>query len=243
MVNLSKILKKSVLVFLFLFSVQLCYSQILISLLFGDKLNSEKLEFGLDGGFNFSQMSNFESSNLLTNFNLGFYFDILLKDQWYITTGVLVKSNVGSNKLTENDVAILDPSTIFIESGTYSQRLSYFHVPATIKYRFKNHFFINAGPQFALRTKARLKFEGEENNKTVEINTDNKDLFTQMEVSILAGIGYKLKQGKGMNVGIKYMHGLTDVLKDDSYTSRNRSFYLFVGIPIGRGKALEQNNN
>jgi len=57
-------------IFLLTFSIQQAYSQILISLLFGDKLNSEKLEFGLDGGFNFSQMSNFESSKPLTTFNV-----------------------------------------------------------------------------------------------------------------------------------------------------------------------------
>jgi hypothetical protein len=208
--------------------------------LFGDKLNSEKLEFGLDGGFNFSQMSNFESSKMLTNFNLGFYFDILLKNQWYINAVVLVKSNVGLNKLSQNDVAILDPPTIYSDSGTYSQRISYFHVPVTIKYRFKNHVFINAGPQFALRTKAQLKFDGEKDNKTVEITTDNRDLFTRMEVGVIAGVGYKLKQGKGMNVGIKYFHGLTDIFKDDSFNSKNRSFYVSVGIPIGRGKVNEE---
>jgi hypothetical protein len=32
-------------------------SQVLISLLLGDKLNSEKLKFGLDGGVNFATIS------------------------------------------------------------------------------------------------------------------------------------------------------------------------------------------
>jgi hypothetical protein len=198
------------------------------------------VEFGLDGGFNFSQMSNFESTKSLPTFNLGFYFDILLKEQWYFNTGVLVKSNVGLNKLTKSDIAILDPATIYSDSGTYNQRISYFHIPVTIKHRFKNHIFINAGPQFALRTKARLQFEGEKDNKTLEINTDNRDLFTRMEVGIIAGVGYKLKQGKGINVGIKYFHGLTDVLLDDANTSKNRSFYLSVGVPIGRGKVDQE---
>lgn len=232
--------KKFIFIFLLTFSLQQAYPQILISLLFGDKLNSEKLEFGLDGGFNFSQMSNFESSKRLSTFNLGFYFDILLKDQWYINTGVLVKSSVGLNKLTRNDVSILDPLTIYSDSGTYNQRISYFHIPVAIKYRFSNHLYIHAGPQFALRTKARLQFEGEKDNKTVEINTDNRDLFTRMEVGVITGIGYKLKQGKGMNIGIKYFQGLTKILKDDAHTSKNSSFYLSVGVPIGRGKVDQE---
>jgi hypothetical protein len=221
-------------------SVPEANAQVLISLLFGDKLNSEKLEFGLDGGFNFSNMSDFQNSSALPSFNLGFYFDIQLKNQWYLNTGVLVKSNVGADKLGEQEVAILDPVTIFSDSGTYSQETQYFHVPLTIKYRFKNHFYLHAGPQVALRTKAHLIFDGEKDNKTVEIKTDNRDLFTRLEGGILTGVGYKLKQGKGMNLELKYFLGLTDVLKDDGVTSRNRSFYLAVGIPIGRGKALSE---
>ena len=166
--------------------------------------------------------------------------DIQLKNQWFLNTGVLVKSNVGADKLGEREVAILDPVTIFSDSGTYRQEIQYFHVPLTIKYRFKNHIYLHAGPQVALRTKANLIFDGEKDNKTVEIKTDNRDLFTRLEGGILTGVGYKLKQGKGMNLELKYFLGLTGVLKDDQVTTRNRSFYLAVGIPIGRGKALEQ---
>jgi hypothetical protein len=228
--------KNTVITFLLIFTFQQASSQVLLSLLFGDKLNSENVEFGLDGGVNFSTMSNFESSKKLTNFNLGFYFDIFLKEQWYLSTGVLVKSNVGIDKLTENDVAFLDPTTVYSDSGSYSQKISYFHVPITIKYRFKNHIFINAGPQVALRTKAKLIFDADKGTKTVEINTDNRDLFARLEVGIMTGVGYKLKQGKGMNVGAKYFFGLTNVIKHDSFKSKNSSFYLAVGIPIGRGK-------
>lgn len=233
-------IKKLSLLIALLFVFQFGQSQVLISLLLGDKLNTGKIEFGLDGGYNFSQMSGFESGKPLSTFNLGFYFDFLLKDQWYLNTGVLVKSNVGLSNLRESDVLILDPTTVYIDSGTYEQKTSYFHVPVAIKYRFKNHLYIHAGPQFALRHKAFLTFEGEQNQKTVEVKTDNRDLFTRIEVSAVGGIGYKLHQGKGMNIGIKYFYGLTNVFKDDYFDSRNSSFYIYAGIPIGRGK-VEKN--
>jgi hypothetical protein len=54
---------------------------VLISLLLGDKLNSGKLKFGLDGGVNFSSISNINPSKIHTGFHLGFYFDILLKEK------------------------------------------------------------------------------------------------------------------------------------------------------------------
>ena len=45
---------KSLVLILFLVCGFQAQSQILLSLLFGDKLNSDGLEFGLEGGFNWA---------------------------------------------------------------------------------------------------------------------------------------------------------------------------------------------
>lgn len=72
-------MKKGVLLLIAFFSMTSARSQVLISLIFGDKLNSPFLEFGLDGGMNFSEISGLESSGTNVGFNLGFYFDIRSK--------------------------------------------------------------------------------------------------------------------------------------------------------------------
>ena len=233
-------IKKLSVLFLLIISAHLSQSQVLISLLLGDKLNTGKIEFGLDGGYNFSRMSGFESAKPLSTFNLGFYFDFLLKNRWYFNTGVLVKSNVGLGDLRESDVLFFDPTIVYSDSGSYEQKISYFHIPLAIKYRFKNHIYISLGPQIALRTKAFLIYDGEQNNKTVEIKTDNRDLFDRLELSAIGAVGYKLKKGEGMSIGIKYYYGLTNIIKDNYFDSRNSSFYAYVGIPIGRGKAMKK---
>ena len=73
------------------------HSQVIISLLFGDELNSDKVRFGLDGGVNFSNLTGTGGSKFLENFNLGLYFDIQLKEnsKWYVHTGVLLKIRDG----------------------------------------------------------------------------------------------------------------------------------------------------
>src|SRR5215217_7107665 len=72
-------------------------SQVLISILLGDKLNSGKIEFGLEGGVNWSTIQNLDGAKRLTGFNLGFYFDIKLKNpSWMLNTGVIVKSPMGA---------------------------------------------------------------------------------------------------------------------------------------------------
>ena len=64
-------------------------SQVLLSLIFGDKLNSDVLEFGLEGGTHFSNISNIEKDKALTVFSLGFYFDIRLKTNGTFLLGFL----------------------------------------------------------------------------------------------------------------------------------------------------------
>ena len=70
--------------FILIVSMFLCsyasHSQVLISLLLGDKLNSDKLEFGLETGVNFEKIEGFESTDRKAFFNIGFYFDLKLKN-------------------------------------------------------------------------------------------------------------------------------------------------------------------
>ena len=99
-------------------------SQVLISLLFGDKLNSDGLGFGLEGGLNFSKISGLEANKSLRALNLGFYFDIRLKNQWFLNTGVLVKSRLGVDKLSATDLIFLQ-TDVLEEERDYSQVMNY----------------------------------------------------------------------------------------------------------------------
>ncbi len=97
-------MKRILLIVALLIAGATAQSQVLITLLLGDKLNSDNLEFGLEGGLNWSSISGMETNNLSRNFNLGFYFDLRIKNQWWFYTGVLVKSNLGVDKLTDTDL-------------------------------------------------------------------------------------------------------------------------------------------
>ena len=66
------------------------------------------MEFGLDGGLNFSSISELEANKWKRDFNLGFYFDIKMKNQWYFNTGLLVKSSLSVDNLSEADLNQID---------------------------------------------------------------------------------------------------------------------------------------
>ncbi len=230
--------KKILLFVVFLGIAHFSQSQILISIILGDKLNSDGLEFGLDGGVNFSQISGMESKQYATNIHLGFYFDIRLKNQLWFNTGVLVKSSQGASALSENDVYALYPELDnFIDSaGIYSQGLGYFNVPLMLKYKFKNHVFIEAGPQVALLINANLNYTYEYDNVILNTSVGNRDSFNRIDAGLVGGFGYKLAKGTGINIGAKYYYGLVDISKSGTLKNRNRVFYLKVDIPIGREK-------
>jgi hypothetical protein len=213
------------------------HSQVLLSLIFGDKLNSDGLEFGLDGGVNFSNISDLDSANNIAPFNLGFYFDIRVKEQWSIYTGVLVKAELGVNKLTQNDLEFLQ-ARIFEEPGTYSQRIRYFLVPALMKYSFDNNIFLEGGPMFGLRHKAWIEYRTDADGFESVIKQNNKDAINAMEVGAAFGVGYRFKN-KGWGVGLRIYHGLTNVYKDRSGT-HNRALFLRANVPIGAGKAKKK---
>jgi hypothetical protein len=244
-IRLKTIAKKILVVSLLIVSFS-AQSQVLITLLLGDKLNSDGLEFGLEGGINWANISKLETNNFERKWNLGFYFDIRLKNQWFLYTGVLVKAEMGVDKLTDNDLSFLN-ATIYTDDtpenlrleGDYSQKMNYFLVPALLKYKFKNHIYAELGPQFGLMYKAWVEFNSDLEGRDATIKEYNKEKINRLDAGIMAGLGYTLFKGTGWTIGAKYYYGLVNVYKDRSGT-KNSSFFLKLNIPVGAGKAAEK---
>ncbi|MDG1901016.1 MAG: porin family protein [Bacteroidales bacterium] len=221
-------------------------SQVLITILLGDKLNSDGLEFGLEGGVNWSNISGLETNKFTRKWNLGFYFDIRLKNQWFIYTGVLVKSNSGVSKLTDSDLDMLN-ATKYVElngesiDGDYNQIMNYFLTPVLIKYKTKKHFYGEIGPQFGLMHKSYIEFTSDIDGNDATIKEYNKDDINKIDVGIMVGLGYQLLKGKGWTIGAKYYYGFINVFKEIKNT-KNSSIFLKVNIPIGAGKKDAKSN-
>jgi len=217
-------------------------SQVIISLVFGDKLNSDKIEFGLDGGLTLSDMQGLDQSKVLGGFNLGFYFDFKMKNpNWMLNTGVLVKSPMGARGLPVYSLNNPDLDNTF-EGGSVTTNLRYFNVPVMMKYQFKNKFFAKAGIQLGLMNKAFDEFSNSiVADDDLKFERKTRDLYHPLDAGLTFGIGYRLMKGKGMNLGIQYYLGLVDVLIDDNTPSQmNRAWYFNVGIPIGKAAAQKK---
>jgi hypothetical protein len=228
-------MKKFILAFALLFTGYAANSQILISLLLGDVLNSDKIEFGLDGGINFANVANIEPSESLRMFNMGFYFDIKLKEQLMLHTGVLVKSNQGADKLNPYSLDNPNLDEVFA-TGYVSRKINNFSVPIMLKYRFATLFHVEAGPMLALRTKGYDEFKTSiVDDDDITYKLDIKDNYKRIDAGIMGGVGMKLsKVPKSSQIGIRYYYGLVDPLKENTGKSQNfSSLYLYFSIPIG----------
>lgn len=235
-------MKKGFLIFITFFCISTAQSQVLISLIFGDKLNSEFLEFGLEGGVNFSTISNMGSSATNPGFNLGFYFDLKSRKNpaWMINTGVIVKSPMGAQDIPVYSLNDENLDNTFA-GGSVNREIRYFNVPILIKYQFKNNIYVKAGPQFGLLARAFDEFKNEINKDDVIYKKNIRDQIHVIDAGLAIGTGYHLNIGNGLNFTIQYYHGLVTVMKGDGPNNQfNRSWYLTAAIPIGKGKAAKK---
>jgi hypothetical protein len=236
-------MKKILLAFLILFSVQ-AKSQVLISILLGDKLNSDWMEFGLEGGLNWATISGFETNSYAQKWNLGFYFNMRVQEHWSVFTGVLVKSNLGVAKLTDKDLEVLeikkiqDPETGEYLEGNYSNKINSFMVPVLMRYNFKNHMYVATGPQFGLYYKSWIEFESDIEGYDVSVKDYNTAAINKIDVGVTVAAGYRMMQGTGWTIGAKYYYGFIDTFKDISGT-KNSSFFVNLCIPIGASDKKE----
>jgi hypothetical protein len=217
-------------------------AQVLISLLFGDKLNSPNIEFGLDGGVNFGHIANLDKSKSLAMFNLGFYFDIRLKNQWMLHTGVIVKSTQGADNLNIYSLGNAAMDTVFA-SGHITRKVNQFAVTIMVKYRFATYFHVEAGPMLSLRTKGYDYFKNkvkEEDDVTYRL--DIGDNYKRIDAGVMVGAGFKIsKIAKTTQFGIRYYYSFVDPVKDNTGKAQYfTSVYLYCSIPIGAHPKAEK---
>lgn len=233
-------MKKFLFVVALVLYVQSIHSQVLISLIFGDKLNSPNIEFGLEGGANFSNITNLESAKNRTDFNLGFYFDFLLKNpSWAINTGVIVKSTLGANGLPVYSLNNAELDNAFAD-GHVDRKIGYFNVPIMLKYKFENNIYVKAGTQLGLLSKAYDEFKSDFEGEDLIYKNKIRDQIHVIDAGLAIGAGYRLMGGNGMNIGINYYYGLVPIMKGDEPNQYHRSLYITAGIPIGKGKAQKK---
>lgn len=225
-------------IFFILFSTT-TNAQVLISIVFGEALNTDKIEFGLSGGMSRSYINDISTSEGLNSFDLGFYFHVLLKNSSYLSTGVHVKSNVGAKGMPVYSLGDATFDTLY-RDGTLTKKIPCFYVPILFHQRFNNRWYAEAGPQLGLIYKPVDIFETTKLDGDLTYTKNVLDEYKRIDAGFMVGAGYKFQKTiKSMSAGASYYYGFVDVSKNPDYTIKNSAFYFFVRIPIGAGSQPE----
>jgi hypothetical protein len=213
-------------------------AQVIIALLFGEKLNTGKLEFGLFVNPVVTGISNLDS-RFRTGLNLGLYFNIKISDNFFLHPEAGAKVSFGAKDIptypTGNDT--LDA---LYKNGSIERKIKAFSLPLLCSYRIAGLFFAEAGIQVDLFTKSKDVYHTTVNDNDLDYTTKINDQVTRFDIGLAAGLVYRIKKENSMGFGIRYLHGVTDILKTIPGNQCNRVWQLTITVPVGAGKDAGQ---
>lgn len=221
------------------------FAQVHFSLAFGKDFLRNNVKIGLERGLSFSNITGAGEAKSVRSLNLGLFVDLKIKDStWFLHSGALLKSGMGAQNIRSYPLNNTVLDSVFA-SGSIERQLKYINVPVLVRYKFSNNLFIEIGPRFGILTKATDHFyeSGKPENGSYYKNnfTGNCNWF---DAGIEGGLGYHLMRGKGVNLGLRYYHGITGLFrKTQSESVRQQALTIYLNIPILIGKHIEKANN
>src|SRR5215471_10384200 len=199
-------------------------AQVVIALLFGDKLNTDKIEFGIVVSPALSNMTGIHCKDRF-GLNLGLYFNFKIDDDLFFHPELIAKSSYGAKGIQPYKTGN-DSLDIFFNGGSVERHFEGFGMPLLVEYRLYKLLFAVAGPQVDLFLKVNDNFNNKINGSDLNYTIKVTDQYTRFQLGFNAGLIYKLKPSKGMGIGIRYFYGLTDVAKTMEGTQVNAAWLL-----------------
>ncbi len=208
--------------------------QILLGILFGDKLVSERFHIGLNVGPNVSNLSGVSGTEVKTSLMLGLVAEWRIGGRFYLQPELLPFFRAGAKSLP--GPAGLPPLVDTLVTDRNNQRnLSYFAIPVLLKYAVMPHrLFLGAGPQVNFLLGATDVFSGVITNQ-IDVTEDIEDQLSSTDAGVAFHIEYKLGSSVvAASINIRYYLGLTDTIKDNTGAKvTNQVLSIFGSIPIG----------
>ena len=224
-------------------SITTARSQVLIALVFGDKLNTPNIEFGLNVGGNYSTLTNHPDAKYTSGLNLGMYFNFKLSDHIYLHPELLFLNQMGTQGVDNRDL----PGTEWDDETLETQRrLRYGTLVFLPRYKLTNQLYFEAGIHAILLMSADdyVMIKPDDNSELL-YKDFIRDELNRWDVGFDVGLGFKFGKGEGVNLSMRYSRGFINTLKDASLPGEyNTGIHIQVGIPVGVGKEdVEQQLN
>ncbi len=234
-------MRKTLLIGLFILVTNAVSAQVLIALFFGDKLTNEKLEFGLNVGLNRSSIINLDTSGAGVGLNIGMSFLYKFNDRWQVNPMVYYSFPMGAKGVKVYETTDEDLNEV-LESATVQRKIKAFSLPVTVRYKLFNLTYLDAGPQFNWLTKSEDVFTASLFEKDdLTFTSDVSDRYKKIDVGMTLGIAQKIKQTGGVTITARYYNSLFTISKDAQTRNQyNSIFYFGVTIPFGKVEKVSE---
>lgn len=213
-------------------------SQIIVALLFGDKLNTGKMEFGLVAAPVLTNLTNTDGQTR-SGFNLGLYFNIRPDKKFFVHLELTAKGSLGAENIAPYPTGNDSLDNLF-KDGSVERIIKAFNVTLMGRYTLSQHFYLDAGIQPDLMFKPKDIFKSTVNDNDLEYSVKLNDQITRLDFCVAGGLFYRFRPDRrSMGVGIRYVYGLTDINKMQAGTQANTAWMATITIPVGAGKSQE----
>ncbi|PZX48539.1 outer membrane beta-barrel protein [Algoriphagus chordae] len=210
-------------------------SQVLLSLIFGDKLNNEDNLFGIHMDYSWNQLSGVEADKNMRTFNFGLFYTHKWDNNLHLNIEMLAKYQRGAAGIPAYDLDDPRLNSIYADTDV-TRKISYLSLPVTMRYAYKGAYFVELGPQASFRTKARDIFETELTQGDASLDVDIRDQVQRIEMGYVTGIGMYIDKERFNALGLRFQGGFSDVMKDIDGKQKNSQIAIYANLPIGRGK-------
>ena len=225
-------MKKLILVLLLAGFCNISNAQVLIAILFGNKLNTGKLEFGITVNPALTGLTNIESS-YKTGLNLGIYFNFNPDKKFYFHIEGIAKGSFGAKDIapySTND----DTLDAIYAGGSVVRKIKAFSLPILGRYALSKKLYLEMGIQPDLILKVHDIFKTKVDDGELDYTIKVTDQFNRIDLGVTGGLFYKFRPDRrSMGMGVRYLQGLTDIYKPFTGTQANKSWQLVITIPVG----------
>ncbi len=186
--------------------------------LFGKKIASEEFYLSLKIGGNLSSINNYEKSKYRFGMNFGMTGSIVLSDRFIIYPEISFLSQKGLRNLNyqSSENPFLD--SLLTGVSKYELHTNYIDIPVIFKYYLTETLNIGGGPFFSILGDADFVYENKPADYDDIVVTRNVTyMFTAVDYGLVVEIAYSPKRkGRrdGMNLHLRYMFGLSNVVKN-----------------------------
>lgn len=212
-------------------------AQVVIGMLFGDKLASDNFNIGFEIGMNLSTVSDLSGAAVTRGTLFGLFGTWRFSEHYHLFTGLLPLSAKGAkdaDPIPLND-PVLDP---LIAAGKMERNLGYIDIPVLLQWAQHRDggVRIGAGPQLGILLSANDRYAASTPQGTaIVFENDIEKSIERFDAGIAFDAEYRIT-GLGIGIGLRYYQGLTDLLKGSGPSLHNQVLSGSGRITLGGRK-------